>query len=85
IEAQADYIVRSIKTVDDKKVKSIEVKAEVEQAYNEKLQTALSKTVWSQIDSWYTDRGRITNNWHGGTGKYRRKTRNFKLSDYSLS
>lgn len=85
IEAQADYIVRSIKAVDDSNAKSIEVKAEVEQAYNEKLQSALSKTVWSQVDSWYTDRGRITNNWHGSTSKYRRKTRNFKLSDYSLN
>lgn len=85
IEAQAKYIVQSLQLLEHEGKQCIEVRDSVEQQFNTSLQNALNKTVWAQADSWYTDRGRITNNWHGSTAKYRRDTRQLQTGDFLLS
>jgi len=65
--------------------KDLDVKPEVEQIFNDKLQARLRKMVWTEVDSWYMDGERITNNWAGGTAEYMLRMSTLKEQDYSLS
>jgi len=62
----------------------IDVKRQVQDAYNRALQADLAKSVWSAIDaSWYKlADGTITNNWPHSTIRYQRLLRQAKLEDY---
>jgi hypothetical protein len=61
----------------------MEVREDVCEAYNERLQSRLKKMTWSMVDhSWYMDRGRITNNWPGSTTAYWWRTRHVRPADY---
>ena len=84
-EVQARYIVECIRGMKRDALAAMDVKAEVEQAYNHTLQQRLDKMVWRKVaHSWYMDGGRITNNWPGSTGEYRRRLRRVRWSDYRL-
>ena len=85
IEAQAKYIVQAIQLTEQKNKRAIDVKPEVEQIFNDKLQARLRKMVWTEVDSWYMDGERITNNWAGGTAEYMLRMSTLKEQDYSLS
>ena len=81
IETQVAYIIDCIKGVQSRQASSVEVKQEVEQAYNEMLQRRLAGLVFNEIEaSWYKDGDKITNNWAGGTREY---TRRLKTIDWS--
>jgi NAD(P)-dependent dehydrogenase (short-subunit alcohol dehydrogenase family) len=58
IEAQADYIAGALKTLARDGLASLEVRRGVEAAYNERVQHALSTTVWNAggCGSYYLDR-----------------------------
>jgi hypothetical protein len=62
----------------------IDVKRQVQEAYNRQLQADLAKSVWSAIgSSWYKlADGTITNNWPHSTIRYRRLLREANLEDY---
>jgi hypothetical protein len=64
----------------------IDVRPEVMEAYNARLQQELGRTAWAATaDSWYkTEGGKITNNWSGTTTRYWWKTRKAKLRDFDL-
>ena len=57
IEAQAKYIVDAIEQTEARGARSFEVKAGVQQAYNDQVQEALQTTVWNAggCKSWYID------------------------------
>jgi cation diffusion facilitator CzcD-associated flavoprotein CzcO len=61
-----------------------EVRPEVAAAYNAEIQRKLSKTVWaSGCSSWYLDNaGRNLTLWPGFTFEFRRRTREFRSSDF---
>ena len=63
-----------------------EVRPEVAAAYNAELQRKLPKTVWgSGCSSWYLDsEGRNLTLWPGFTFDFRRRTREFRLSDFRI-
>ena len=83
IEAQAGYIVQAIQGLADRGARVLDVLPEVEAAYNVEMQQRLATMAWSQVaDSWYKDRGRITNNWPGSTWEYIRRTRQVEWSAY---
>jgi cation diffusion facilitator CzcD-associated flavoprotein CzcO len=77
-EAQANFIVQAISTAKDRSAATIEVKTDVEEAYNKIIQSRLQNMVWSEVeDSWYKSGDKITNNWPGSVGEYRRVMRHF--------
>lgn len=87
IECQANYIVDSVKKLADSDAKSMEVRSDVINEFNRKLQQELNNSVWSLgCGSWYSNaEGRITNNWPGTNTRYRRITKHADFENYELS
>lgn len=83
IEAQCRYILQCIKTLQQKSCQSIEVKAEVQDNYNQNLQERMKNKVWAKVEhSWYKTNGKVTNNWVGRTAEYRKVTEQLNENDY---
>ncbi|HTZ92448.1 MAG TPA: NAD(P)/FAD-dependent oxidoreductase [Streptosporangiaceae bacterium] len=84
IESQLNYLADGIaKTYGG----VFEVRPEVAAAYNAELQRKLPGTVWgSGCSSWYLDsEGRNLTLWPGFTFDFRRRTREFRISDFVIS
>jgi hypothetical protein len=75
-----------IRTASAAGAKWIDLKPEVQRAYNDRLQAELARTVWTQISkSWYkNEAGRVTNNWSASTTAYWWRTRKADLSLYEV-
>jgi cation diffusion facilitator CzcD-associated flavoprotein CzcO len=85
IESQCRYLVSIIRQMAARSIQAVDVKAEVQRAYNAELAERLAKSAWVMIeDSWYLQGGKVTNNWVGRTTEYRRRTNHADLSDYHL-
>jgi hypothetical protein len=84
LEAQIRYVLDAIEKLSGRDGARLEVKAEREARFNERLQRSLAKTVWaSGCGSWYFDpSGKNTLNWPGFTVAYRARTRAVDLDDY---
>lgn len=85
MEAQIGYIVRALRTMDEKSLKVVEVREDVQRRYNERIQARLAKTVWNTggCASWYrTKGGKNTTLWPGLTIEYRARMRRFDLESY---
>jgi cation diffusion facilitator CzcD-associated flavoprotein CzcO len=85
IESQLTYIADGIaKTLAGDA--PFEVRPEVSAAYNAELQRKLPKTVWgSGCSSWYLNsEGRNLTLWPGFTFDFRRRTREFRTSDFTI-
>lgn len=84
IECQTRYILQCIERLRKGGLSYLDLRREVQAAFNEKIQTELRRTVWAETDhSWYKDEaGRIANNWSGTTTRYWWKTRKVDLSCY---
>lgn len=84
IETQVQAIIRILLATDENNAATVEVKLDVQQSYNEKLQKLLGGSIWATgCDSWYKHRtGKITQLWPGFTFTFRRWNRDFKHSDY---
>jgi hypothetical protein len=66
----------------------VDVKPEVEEAWNNKLQQRISTTVWNDggCKSWYLDAtGRNTTIWPGFVAEYQARMRWARLKDYNFS
>ncbi len=86
LECQARYIVDCIRQMVARDLASIDVRRDVMEDYNRRLQAELRRTVWAATDhSWYKRAdGRITNNWSGTTTRYWWRTRRVDLDRYEL-
>ena len=89
IEAQVTYILDALKHMQRQRIATVEVKPDVEQAYNHQLQDQLKRTIWNTggCQSWYLDprTGKNTTLWPGSTWRFKQVTRHFALKDYSVS
>jgi cation diffusion facilitator CzcD-associated flavoprotein CzcO len=83
IESQLTYVIDGIAKT--QRGGSFEVRPEVAAAYNAELQRKLPGTVWgSGCSSWYLDsEGRNLTLWPGFTFDFRRRTREFRISDFT--
>jgi cation diffusion facilitator CzcD-associated flavoprotein CzcO len=74
VEAQVAYVRKLIERLLNKDLKAVEVRADVQARYNEKIQQQIHGTVWeAECGSWYkTESGKVTNNWPSWTFRYRR-------------
>ena len=84
IECQVRYIIDCIEQLAARDLKYIDLRRDVMEAYNARLQKELRGTVWAATGkSWYkTADGTITNNWSGSTVRYWWRTRRADLSLY---
>lgn len=83
-ECQTRYIVDCVLQLVARRLDAIDLRSDVMEAYNQKLERELARTVWAVTPrSWYKTReGRITNNWSGSTARYWWKTRRADLRLY---
>jgi cation diffusion facilitator CzcD-associated flavoprotein CzcO len=84
LECQARYIVQCLAEMDRRDADAMDVRPEVMNAYNDRIQAELGETVWARVTrSWYQDaRGRIVNNWPGSTLRYWRESRRPDFTAY---
>ncbi len=87
IESQIRYIADCIRELQRRGARTMNVRAEVQRAYNDKLQAQLQRTVWtSGCHSWYQTRsGKVTSLWPGFTFTFRRRTKRVRARDYEFS
>ena len=84
LERQIRYAIECIEALAEQDLAWLDVKPEVQAAYNDQVQRELAGTVWGDsCHSWYkTESGKITNNWSGTTLRYWRRTVAPRLDDY---
>jgi cation diffusion facilitator CzcD-associated flavoprotein CzcO len=88
IEAQLNYLVDALRQVRERGLRRVEVRPEVERAYNAELQGRLRRSVWNTggCASWYLDAtGRNSTLWPGFTFDFWRRTRRFDLEAYAVA
>jgi cation diffusion facilitator CzcD-associated flavoprotein CzcO len=88
IEANAAHIVGALTAARRRGATLIEVKREVQAAYNAELQQRLHGSVWmTGCQSWYQDRrsGKISTLWPGFSTQYWARARRFDVRCYSLT
>jgi len=85
IESQIAYAIDAIATIERDDLATVEVRREVQDAYNTKLQNQLKPTVWMTggCASWYLDaHGNNTTLWPGFTFVFRKLTKHFDADAY---
>jgi cation diffusion facilitator CzcD-associated flavoprotein CzcO len=87
LESQITYVMGALRAMRERDVGALEVRPEVQDAWNESLQERLAGTVWDTggCSSWYLDaNGRDSVMWPDFTFKFRRRARVFEPGDYRL-
>jgi cation diffusion facilitator CzcD-associated flavoprotein CzcO len=84
IECQIRYVIACLERLHRDDVRTLEVRQEVQDRSNARLQARLKRTVWAKgCTSWYqTAAGRNTNNWPGYTFAFGWKTRAPRWDEY---
>ncbi|ACC42118.1 Flavin-binding monooxygenase [Mycobacterium marinum M] len=84
IEGQLDYAVRAITTILDERLRYLDVRADVQRRYNERIQRRLAKTTWmSGCRSWYlTKEGFNGSMFPGFASEYLCQMRDFRYGHY---
>lgn len=84
IEAQAGYAIDAIGLLRDTAAAALDVRPEVADASDARMQETLRESVWSSCDSWYRDdTGRVVNNWPGYMLEYVRATRTANPAEFA--
>ncbi|MBT8139297.1 MAG: NAD(P)/FAD-dependent oxidoreductase [Gammaproteobacteria bacterium] len=85
IEAQSRFIASCIEKVRSSGARELQVKKDVEDRFNKKLQQALGDSAFSKVaSSWYKDGDRVTNNWPHSTLTYIRRLAKVNWHDFEL-
>jgi cation diffusion facilitator CzcD-associated flavoprotein CzcO len=87
IEAQLKYVLDAMRTMRSRGAATVDVRREVQVAYNERVQAALATTVWNAggCQSYYLDRnGTNSTIYPWTTIDLRRRTSRFRPEDYVL-
>jgi cation diffusion facilitator CzcD-associated flavoprotein CzcO len=84
VEGQLDYAVRGITTILGENLRYLDVRADVQRRYNDRIQKRLAKTTWmSGCSSWYlTADGFNAAMYPGFATQYLRQMREFRFTDY---
>jgi cation diffusion facilitator CzcD-associated flavoprotein CzcO len=87
IESQIAYVLSALATMRARRLKVVDVRADVQNGYSARIHERLKGTVWSSgCSSWYQTRsGKNTTLWPGFTFEFRIRTRTFDPSAYQLS
>lgn len=87
IESQARYIADAARVMDQRGWSTVDVRPEVQQAFEDEMGERMKGTVWSNggCQSWYQlPDGRIPTLWPGFTFEFRRRTRRFDAESYRV-
>jgi cation diffusion facilitator CzcD-associated flavoprotein CzcO len=85
LEAQIGYVASALRALGTEDLAWIDVRPEVQRAFNAWVDTASHTSVWeSGCRSWYTASGRNANNWPDHTFLYRYRVRRFDLARYRV-
>jgi cation diffusion facilitator CzcD-associated flavoprotein CzcO len=86
IESQIHYLMACLTRLCRDEVRSIEVKKEIQDRYNAKIQRRLEKATWSKgCTSWYlTAAGKNVANWPGYSLEFHLRTRAPNWADYAV-
>jgi len=88
MESQMKYIMETLKAMRINHWKTVEIKEDVEIAYNDKIQKQLAKTVWQigGCKSWYqTESGKNTTLYPTYSFVFRKATSKFKKEEHLVS
>ncbi len=84
-ECEVHYVVGCIRRMLEEEVRAIEVRTEVHDAYNERIDAENRRMAWgaSDVSSWYNNAtGRTAQNWPFSLLEYWQQTRQPDLDDY---
>jgi cation diffusion facilitator CzcD-associated flavoprotein CzcO len=87
IESQLNYLMECIQQMGRGGAEVFEVRENVQEKFNARLQRQLEGTVWNSggCRSWYIDaNGKNTTIWPGFTWPFRQQTRHFDPADYEI-
>ncbi len=85
IEPAVQWVLKAMQAVQDRGQRSIVVKAEAMQAFNQQLQQRLQAAVWNQCNNWYrADNGRNIAIWPGFTNDYVNAVRRQPFEDFDF-
>jgi cation diffusion facilitator CzcD-associated flavoprotein CzcO len=86
LEGQIGYVLGAIQALESERLGWLDVRADVQDAFNSWVQSASRTSVWETgCHSWYTTAsGRNTNNWPDHTFLYRYRVRRFDLAAYRV-
>ncbi|MGQ0699005.1 MAG: flavin-containing monooxygenase [Panacagrimonas sp.] len=87
-ECATNYVVDAIRLMLERGHESLDVRSEVHDAYNERLDQANANRAWgfSKVNSWYKNtKGRVTQNWPFTALELWRRTRQIESQDYEHS
>ena len=86
IESQLNYILDCLRTMSRRNLGAVEVRPEIQDAFDTEIQKRMQGTVWtSGCKSWYLDaNGHNTTLWPGFTLEYRYRTHHFDPQHYTL-
>ena len=84
IESQVAYVLDAVRKMRARGWKAVDLRADAQARYNDRIQERLEHTVWSSgCMSWYLTRsGKNTTLWPGFTFEFRRRTRRFDEDAY---
>lgn len=87
LEAQARYLVQFVRLLTRRRALAptagLEVRADVEAAYDDELQRRLARSVWVSCTNWYRgENGRVVTNWPGLAAEYHRRTATLDPTDF---
>jgi cation diffusion facilitator CzcD-associated flavoprotein CzcO len=87
IEAQVAMVMKLVGLVRDEPGALVEVREDVERAFNARIQEELRSTIWETgCQSWYhDDAGRNSTLWPGLCTRYLWETRRFRPADYAVT
>ncbi len=85
LEAQARYIRQALELVRSRGGDSVEVRGEVESAFNRDVQERFTGTAWNACTSWYrTSDGRHVTNWPGYMSEYEARTAALDAAEFEV-
>jgi cation diffusion facilitator CzcD-associated flavoprotein CzcO len=87
IESQVQYIADCLRVLRRRKARTMNLRADVQREFNERLQKQMQHSVWvSGCHSWYqTKSGKVTALWPGFTFSFRKRTRRVRPHDYRFA
>ncbi|HEV3106107.1 MAG TPA: NAD(P)/FAD-dependent oxidoreductase, partial [Trinickia sp.] len=87
IESHIAYIADCLRVLRRRGARAMEVRPDVQRAYNERLQRDLQRSVWQTgCRSWYlSESGKNTALWPGFTFAFRHRTRRVRAADYRFT
>ncbi len=83
-----DFVLDAPRTMERRGLPTVEVRPEVQEAYNRELHARMPGTVWSSggCSSWYLDaNGNNATIWPDFTWRFRRRTRRFEPGKFAAS